>query len=530
MKICKGGENPMKLKLANRKKVFSVLFGIFFTLLICLGVFFDYGEKKEIMFCDEVYTYTVANVHGVHLAVRDNKWYTAPEMDKRFSSLEGYNFKAVREGTGNDVSPPIYYCSFKGMAATFPTSTSKWIGFGTNLVFFIPFLILLYCVIWKITDKHWIAAAFTVLLGVNPGMQGIALLIRMYMLFVLCMLVFYMQMEQIHKKRGTLRRYIGISVTTFIGFMTHYYFAMYVALFSVFYVIDQMIEKRWKAIAAYLGAMVTAVIAATIYFPQWIGHFFKSDKANTSLDTLSNWTSIGKEMIEAMEDVGELLSPSNAIIFWAIILVISILFFTMKDAELKNIKKYCAMHLMTQMTYYAVVAHMMPSHEPRYYWAIAILQGITGIYMLAHILKHYRLLERKTVISATLFVTIIYTAMFPARVEDVPYNGVKYKEGRLIMEQYSQTPWLIYGEKDWILHCTAFDFLIPERLQFITEASTLVYDEVLQTNDEIVLYVRSEEHLKATMKQLEEISGSGYTAEKLADRSFNTAYLVTLDK
>ena len=78
----------MKNSLSKIKENYKVLLGALTVLVVCLGIFFYYGQKKEIMFCDEVYSYTVANVHGVHIAVRDNKWYTAAEMDKRFSSIE----------------------------------------------------------------------------------------------------------------------------------------------------------------------------------------------------------------------------------------------------------------------------------------------------------------------------------------------------------------------------------------------------------------------------------------------------------
>ena len=519
----------MEKNSLNSKNSRFFIIGIVVTLFVCLGIFFYYGEKKEIMFCDEVYSYTVANVHGVHIAVRDNKWYTAPEMDKRFSSQEGYNFRAVIDGTGNDVSPPIYYCSIKAVAATFPTSTSKWIGLGTNLFFFIPFLALLYWEIWKITEKAWIAAAFTVLLGVNQGMQGVALLIRMYMLFVLCLQIFFMQTDLLDKKEKKLWLYIGLGITTFVGFMTHYYFAMYVALFSVFFVGTKIFEKNWKQIFSYLAAMITAVAAATIYFPQWIRHFFGSDKANTSLTSLGNWSDLGSEIIEALDQAGSCIFHKHSIIYWILLIIICILFFGIKAPELIKTKKTCAMHLAAQMSYYCVVAHMMPSSEERYHWAVVLIQCVMAIYMLVYIVKYYGLLENKKIVVSLLVITILYVAAFPARMDDVPYHGAEYKEGRLIMENYEQTPWMIYGEKDWVLHCPAFDFLIPEQLIFHTDTSTMVYDEVLVNNKEFVLYVRSDEHLTEVLNKLKEIYGAEWNAAKLADRPYNDAYLITLE-
>ncbi len=518
--------NELRTKLKDKT---SFVIGLAVVLLICLGIFFYYGEKKEIMFCDEVYTYTVANVHGVHLAVRDNKWYAAEEMDKRFSSLEGYNFKDVRLGTGNDVSPPIYYNSFKAVAATFPSSTSKWLGFGTNLISFIPFLMLLYWGIWKITEKPWIAAAFTLLLGVNQGMQGIALLIRMYMLFAACMLIFYLYTETLNREKEKIPTYIGLGIVTFMGFMTHYYFAMYVALFSVFFLVEKVLKRKWKQSLAYLGTMIAAVAAATIYFPQWIRHFFGSDKGNTSISTLTDWSDFGAEITEALGQIGNFVFPNYGILYWGVLIIVGIFFFRIKNSEVSNIKKNCGMHLAAQMTYYCVVAHMMPSPEERYYWPVIVLQCITAIYMLAYVLKYEGLLEKKKIVAIILGITAVYVALFPIRMKKVPYHGAEFKEGRLIMEAYSQTPWIIYGDKDWVLHCPAFDFLIPEQIMFHTDTSTIVYDEMLANGKEFVLYVRSDEHLAQVLGKLTEIYEQEWNAEKLADRSYNDAYLITLE-
>lgn len=507
----------------------SFILGLVVTLFVCLGIFFYYGEKKEIMFCDEVYTYTMANVHSVQLAVRDNKWYQAWEMDKRLCAVDGYNFKDVMIGAAWDISPPLYYTSFKAVAATFPDSASKWLGFGTNLFFFVPLLVLLYVGLEKITKKLWLALAGTILLGVNQGMQGVALLIRMYMMLVLSMQIFFMLTGKLYQKQVKIWTYIGLGAVTFVGFMTHYYFAIYVALFSAFFMLYKLLQKNWKQTAAYLASMVSAVGVSTAFFPAWIPQIFSSDKGSSSIDAMNDWSAIGEEVLEALKDVGEFIFTDKAWLYWLLLIIISVLFFTIKDSELIDVKRNFGFHLVTQMIYYCLVAHVMPSPEPRYYWAVVIIQCITALYMLAYSLKHYGMLEKKIVIGILLGITAIYTAFFLERMEDVPYHGADFKEGRLIMEGYEKTPWIIYGEKDWVLHCTAFDFLIPEQLMFITDASTLGYDEVLRNSEEIVLYVRAEEDLEATIEQLTQVSGNTYSYRLLAERSYNDAYLVTIE-
>lgn len=509
------------------KDYYRVLAGLLTALVICTGIFCYYGAQKEVTFCDEVYSYTIIDVHGVHIAVRDNKWYTAPEMDKRFSSAEGFHYRDVIEATGWDVHPPVYYLVFKTVAAMFPQSTSKWLGFGTNLLFFIPFLILMYAGLYQISKKVWLSLAFTVLYGILPGVQGCALLIRMYMLLALWLFLFFLQtwrLEERPEKKGT---YLALGVTTFLGFMTQYYFSVYAVLFSVFWGIDRLRRKEWKQMTAYLGVMIGAVAASTVVFPKWITHIFFGDKGEASISTLNSWGAFGKEIRSAFSTIGEFVFPGYGAFYWLILIGITIFFVRISAPQMKKIKKIFLMHLAAQLLYYCVVAHVMPTVESRYFWSVILVQCVMLIFMLVYVLKSYALTEKKQVLAVAVGLTFLYTATASMRIELVPYNGIVYKEGRLTMEQYSEIPWLYYGERNWQMHCTAFDCLIPEHLMFITDLQTLVYDETMQNSRALVLYAQSEEAIGELAARLEEISGYQCKVEKLADRPYNYAYLMT---
>lgn len=516
--------------LSKVKANYQIILGAAIALMICVGIFCYYGNQKEIIFCDEVYSYTIIDVHGVHIAVRDNKWYTAPEMDKRFSSIEGFNYGAVVEATGWDVHPPLYYLLFKTVAAMFPESTSKWLGFGTNLLFFVPFLILVYLGMNQILKRPWISMALTIMLGIHPGVLGCALLIRMYMLLALWLLAFFWLTCILCRQPQKKMLYIALGFTTFLGFMTQYYFSIYVVLFSLFWAVDNLRQKKWKQIAAYMGSMITAVAAATLVFPQWIQHIFFGDKGEASISTLNSWIDLREEIQSAFSIVGEFVVPQYGYVYWGVLIIVTILFLRIKNPEIKSIKKYVLMHLATQILYDCIIAHVMPTAESRYFWSVILVQCVTLLFMLAYTLKYYGMTEKRGITAACLVIASLYLATASERIQLVPYNGVSYKEGRLTMEQYAQIPWIYYGERNWQMHCTAFDCLIPEHIMFITDLSTLVYDEMMQNNQEIILYAQSEDNIINLADRLEEISGSACEVKKLADRPFNYAYLLTFIK
>lgn len=508
------------------KENYPILLGLLLSLLICIGIFCCYGNQKEISFCDEVYSYTIIDVHGVHLAVRDNKWYTAPEIDKRFSSVEGFNYPAVIEATGWDVHPPVYYLVFKTIAALFPESTSKWLGFGTNLLFFIPFIALLYLGIYRISKSWWMALGFTVLFGIHPGVQGCALLIRMYMLLALCFLAFFFQTWRLWERPEKKLIYAGLGLTVFLGFMTQYYFSVYVVLFSILWGADQLLQGNWRCFLEYFGAMAAAVAVSVLAFPKWIEHIFFGYRGEASFDTLSSWGNFLEELQEAFTTVGEFVFPGHGYLYWILLILMAVLFFTIRNPEMRKTKKFFAMHLAAQIGYYCVIAHVMPTVESRYYWSVILVQGVLLLCMTAYVLKAYGLHEKKQTMAIVLAGAALFMATAAGRAELVPYSGVNYREGRLVVEDYSETPWIYYGEHNWQMHCTAFDFLIPEQIQFVTDLQNFVYDETIEKCSKVVLYAQSEEEVLALAERIREVSGRKAALQKLAERSYNEAYLL----
>lgn len=518
----------MKNILQNLKKNQRVIIILVLTVAICISVFGYYGNEKEIAFCDEVYTYTIVN-HGIGLKVRDNRWYVDGEMDYRLNSSSGYfGYKEAIEITGRDVHPPVYYLVFKTFSMLFPYSTSKWIGLLTNLTAYIPMLCMIYWEIWKISKKPWLAAAFTILFAAHPGIQGCALLIRMYFLLALWLIVFFMQTKQLcEKSENKWWLYVALGITTFLGFMTQYYFAVYVVLFSIFWGIDALYHKKWKQLAAYMGAMITAVGASVCFFPQWIEHIFYGYKGQASIETLNSWANYGAELKETFSIIGDYVFPNHGYLYWIVLTVIMICFLTIQDPKLKQTKKHVMMHFAAQILYYCIIAHVMPSVESRYFWSVISVQMFMLVLMLVYFLESQKVFEKKKLVIGTMILSMVYALTAPVRISEVPNLGTEYKEGRITMEQYAHVPWIYYGERNWRMHCTAFDILIPDYLMYIRDLSTLVYDEILQSSQEIVIYAQSEEEIAQLIGKLEEVSGYECSSELLAKRAYNYAYLVT---
>lgn len=60
----------------------------------------------------------------------------------------------------------------------------------------------------------------------------------------------------------------------------------------------------------------------------------------------------------------------------------------------------------------------------------------------------------------------------------------------------------------------------------MTDLQTFAYDETLEKASKVVLYAQSEEEALALTERIREVSGREADLQKLAERSYNEAYLL----
>lgn len=132
--------------------------------------------------------------------------------------------------------------------------------------------------------------------------------------------------------------------------------------------------------------------------------------------------------------MGEFVFPGQGYLYWILLILIAVLFFTIRNPEIRKTKTFFAMHLAAQLGYYCIIAHVMPTVESRYYWSVILVQGVLLLCMTAYVLKAYGLHEKKQTMAIVLAGAALFTATAAGRAELVPYSGVNYREWRLVME------------------------------------------------------------------------------------------------
>ena len=162
------------------------------TLLIflqCLIVVF-FGTQKRSFFCDEIFSYGLANSQDITFLEYDSVHQYNPDgwLDHIFfrnyvevNNGEQLNFHAAIVNQERDVHPPLYYILLHIVCALFPKSFSKWTGIGLNLCLLLIADFLIYYITKETVGKRISVVSIAFWSLSAAGLSNI-LFIRMYML------------------------------------------------------------------------------------------------------------------------------------------------------------------------------------------------------------------------------------------------------------------------------------------------------------------------------------------------------------
>lgn len=277
-----------------------LLLGILLMLQVIAA--FCFCMKKTGFHYDEYYSYYSSNVTS-GLVPTDREWKTGTDIRNEFAVLpqEKFNFPTVVRMQTYDVHPPFYYILLHAVCSLTPGVFSKWSALGLNLLFFIGSWCLLGSLAWRLTGSAGIkstsyrmaaVAGVCLLYGFNPAVFSGIMLARMYMLLgFLILLVTWLHVRALEKRKYGWRFYLPVMVTVYLGFLTHYYFAVYLFFLAAameFYLLFEKADGKpwagkWKDCIAYGTAAAGAMLLAVISYPACLGHIFRGYRGTEAM-------------------------------------------------------------------------------------------------------------------------------------------------------------------------------------------------------------------------------------------------------
>lgn len=433
-----------KIKEILTKKRILVFLAI--TLCMLIALFFDF--KKETFDGDEIYSYTLATSPNGGFMVGNvpSNTFTSPVVYNEALTLNKadlFHFYKVYLNQANDVHPPFYYFLFN-LAASFKLDYfTKWTGLSLNLMFFLVTLVFVYLISKKLTKNIYASIFITLLYGLSVGALSNETFIRMYMLSTMFGTIFIYLLLLLDDDNSKFYLYPFITVITYLGFMTHYYFLVFAFFASLFYVIYLLTKKRYKKLILFSVFTLLGVILGFITFRPAYDHMFKGYRG---VESSTNLTSSNLKY-----NLDKMYPRFNEEAFYSdfpivIFLFISTLVYALLKVNPKKLIKdnrYLIIILLTILSYFFLVVKMIPILSTRYIYIIYPYISI----ILVTFLNKYLPKKYFSLVSGLLLLLCFINLV---RIKPSWSNSIPNKEKDLIYK-YQAYPYICAVESDYHL-------------------------------------------------------------------------------
>lgn len=489
--------------------------------------------QKQGFHYDEYYSYYSSNVtYG--LAPTNREWKNVDEIRSEFMVREGEGFRygLVKTMQSFDVHPPLYYMILHTICSLFPGVFSKWFGLGLNLGLFVVCYWLLAYLSYHVFHKKKEMALITCLLfGFQVGVLSGITFIRMYMLLTMwCLLAMIWHIPTWNGKvRLTIKNAVALWVLVTLGFLTHYYFAVFLFFLAAYTCLyNWLIKKDFKGSVIY-GVIVCAGMAtAVLYYPSCLSHIFRGYR--------------GTEATGAFFDLGNTVfrirffaDLMNQSVFggalWILLIAVILLFVTVRfqNKNRKNLmtaiaeNQGAAQIAFVTAGYFLVVAKtaLLNAEEANRYelpiYGFCMLLMVAAIFSLLSSLqnilqqKKQEEVEKKKIQKAVLSVGAVFViailvaqgwALKQGKVQFLYQDDAvnvawarEHKDSAVVFLYNPNNVWMIWDESEELMQY--------DRIYFasITDETPLEEEELLKA-DEIYVYTSRMDQAEVLMEGL----------------------------
>ena len=276
------------------------------TIVLQLAVALCFCMQKQGFHYDENYSYYSSNVtYGLNPP--DGDWLSGSTIAEEFCITPGmgFNFPLVAQMQSFDVHPPVYYFLLNIICSLSSGIFSKWQGLILNLIFFVISELLIIAIADKVGNKNKAITWFSLaLFGFSPAIISGITFIRMYMLLTsecMALILIHMNMLADIKNRSSLSRFvkylIQIAVTVYIGFLTHYYFAVFaffVAAFTTLYLFFSKNTRKTSYI--YAITVIGSLLSAVLSYPASLRHIFRGYRGTEAMGAFFDMNNLSDRM------------------------------------------------------------------------------------------------------------------------------------------------------------------------------------------------------------------------------------------
>jgi len=397
---------------AKREKYLALMFAFFliFILYFC--------NQKDYFDGDEMFSYSLANGYYTPFLRWNNDWWNTWHPIQYLTDQltvgkgEGFQYASVIYNQSQDVHPPFYYMILHTLCSLFPNTFTKWIGLGLNIILYMLSGFLVYLITAIISDENFYLSLGSTLAYMLCAMTiSDAIYIRMYMLATVLVLVdVYIN---ISKDMITWKNSILLGFLTFIGGVTHYYYAIVAGIISFLVIILMLIDKRIKDAILYACFRIIGVVMIFVLYPAAKKQVFSGSRSITSkFGTMSDRKAFFEQLNYYWEQLGTKIYGYKEVFT---VLVAMILFFLVgatfsayKHKKMVCLNKKLVLVFLVQLLFFCFCVIYCPkvSFRQRYFYIVSPLI-ICSNYVLVNKLIKFELKEQFSHMMAVIACSVL---------------------------------------------------------------------------------------------------------------------------
>ena len=388
-------ENSNIMSKPKADTAFKIM--LIITIVLQLAVALCFCMQKQGFHYDENYSYYSSNVtYGLNPP--DGDWLSGSSIAEEFCITPGmgFNFPLVAQMQSFDVHPPVYYFLLNIICSLSSGIFSKWQGLSLNLIFFVISELLIIAIANKIGNKNKAITWFSLaLFGFSPAIISGITFIRMYMLLTsecMALILLHMNMLTDIKNISSLSRFvkylIQIAVTVYIGFLTHYYFAVFAFFVAAFTTLYLFFSKNTrKASYIYAITVIAGLLSAVLSYPASLRHIFRGYRGTEAMGAFFDMNNLSDRMGLFVGLIDDYVLNRT---FYILLLIILLAYVQVRFMNKRVSPNLCfGLSFITAVGYFAIV---MKTALMNYEEAVRYEMPIYGLLIILIVVSLYSLI------------------------------------------------------------------------------------------------------------------------------------------
>lgn len=504
-------------KIKNKKQLLWLVL-IIISAIICVIYF---GNKKAGFHEDEYYSYYSTNyVYG--WGMPDSEWTPQSSYFNEFVVLEGqeYQYDLVKTVQSWDVHPPLYYWVLHTVCSLFPGIFSKWFGLSVNIFAYVVSIVFFYLIAKRLlnADKYaYIPLLATSCFAFSPAIISSAMFIRMYSLLTCFILMsFYLFVKAWQEEKITNPRFlIPMGVLVYLGFMTQYYFMIYLFFMTFATCVILLFQtKNLKKPFIYGITIVIPMVLAYITYPSCLGHMFRGQRgaqATSSFFDLSNTF----ERIKTFTELTDKYLFQGTFPFVVLLLVLTGTYLYWKNSREKKLQKNISGETylvgilsFTVLGYMAAVsktALMLGDTSVRYILPIFSLLLLAVVKICLVMQEQIHSKKNMSIVVTILLSVILIGNGYSIIKEKVLFLYTEDAQKVQYAKENSDIPvvYVYNAANSWCIWESSNELFEYPQVYFTSDAvDTAISDDIVQNSKELLVYVNT---LGDTDKQIQRV-------------------------